>query len=55
MEGQYETDVTSRLLNAHLQEALDKVLWECSLWVFFGTEVLEDVGQLFPEVEGFLD
>lgn len=33
---------------------MDEVLGQCGLGVFLGTEVLEDVGELLPEVEGFL-
>lgn len=33
---------------------MDEVLGESGLWVLLGAEVLEDVGELLPEVEGFL-
>lgn len=39
---------------AYLQKALDKVLGKCGLGVLFGAEVLEDVGELLPEVECLL-
>jgi hypothetical protein len=38
----------------YLEETLDKVLGQCRLGVLLGAEVLEDVGELLPEVEGFL-
>lgn len=38
----------------YLEETLDEVLGQCRLGVLLGTEVLEDVGELLPEVEGFL-
>ena len=33
---------------------MDEVLGESGLWVLLGAEVLEDVGELLPEVESFL-
>lgn len=41
-------------LVASLQKALDEVLGEGGLGVLLGAEVLEDVGELLPVVEGFL-
>ena len=38
----------------YLEETLDEVLGQCSLGVLLGAEVLEDVGELLPEVESFL-
>jgi hypothetical protein len=40
---------------AYLEEALDKVFGQSRLWVLLGTEVFEDVSELLPEVEGFLN
>lgn len=39
---------------SYLEETLDEVLGESSLGVFLGAEVLEDMSELLPEVEGFL-
>ena len=38
----------------YLEETLDEVLGQCRLGILLGAEVLEDVGELLPEVEGFL-
>ena len=38
----------------YLEETLDEVLGKSSLGVFLGAEVLEDMSELLPEVEGFL-
>jgi hypothetical protein len=38
----------------YLDETLDEVLGQRRLGVLLGAEVLEDVGELLPEVEGFL-
>jgi hypothetical protein len=46
--------LTARQGGSYLEETLDEVLGQCSLGVFLGAEVLEDVGELLPEVEGFL-
>lgn len=39
---------------SYLEETLDEVLGQGGLGVLLGTEVLEDMGKLLPEVEGFL-
>jgi len=38
----------------YLEETLDEVLGQCRLGILLGAEVLEDVGELLPEIEGFL-
>jgi hypothetical protein len=56
-----DSSVNTRSLNIirkekvpYLDETLDEVLGQCRLGVLLGAEVLEDVGELLPEVEGFL-
>jgi hypothetical protein len=57
--GDSSVNTRSLHMNRHesipyLDETLDEVLGQCRLGVFFSTEVFEDVGELLPEVEGFL-
>jgi hypothetical protein len=56
-----DSSVNTRSLNIirkekvpYLDETLDEVLGQRRLGVLLGAEVLEDVGELLPEVEGFL-
>ena len=43
------------LIVTYLQEAVDEVARQPGLGLLFCAEVLEDVRQLLPVVEGFLD
>lgn len=40
--------------NAYLQEPVDEVARQPGLRILFCAEVLENVGELFPVIEGFL-
>ena len=48
-------DAQARTIETYLQEAVDEVARPPCLGLLFGAEVLEDVRQLLPVVEGFLD